>query len=68
VGEGFETRGAVFGFVDLAGAKAMQQRAKNSSHVSVIVDDEKAQTVEIDTDHSASRAADAATIGLAQPI
>jgi hypothetical protein len=51
MGEGFQTGGAVFRFVDLARAKAMQQGAQNSAHVGVVVDDEKTQPVEVDADH-----------------
>jgi hypothetical protein len=37
----------------------MQQRAQNAPHVRVVVDDQKAQTIEIDANHCNSRAADA---------
>ena len=59
MGEGFEAGGAVFGFVHFARAKTVQQRAQNAPHMRVVVDDQKAQPVEIDTDHANSRAAHA---------
>jgi hypothetical protein len=65
MGEGFETGGAVFGFVYFAGAEAMQQRAQDAPHMRVVVDDQKAQAVEIDANHTTSRAADAETSSLA---
>jgi hypothetical protein len=37
----------------------MQQRAQNAPHMRVVVDDQKAQPVEIDTDHANSRTAHA---------
>ena len=61
MGEGFEAGGAVFGFIDFARAEAMQQRAQDPPHMRVVVDDEKAQAVEIDADHTASGAAGAET-------
>ena len=36
-----ETGGAVFRFIDLAGAEAVQQRAQDPAHMGVIVDDEE---------------------------
>ena len=56
MGEGFEAGGAVLGLIHFAGAKAVQQRAQNAPHMRVVVDDQKAQPVEIDTDHANSRA------------
>jgi hypothetical protein len=53
VGECVETGGAVLGLVDFARAEAMQQRADDPPHVSVVVDDEKTQTVEVDANHAA---------------
>ena len=61
MGEGFEAGGAVLGFVHFARAEPVQQRAQDAPHVRVVVDDEKAQAIEIDADHAASRAADAET-------
>jgi hypothetical protein len=40
---------------------AVQQRAQNAPHMRVVVDDQKAQPIEIDTDHANSRAEDAET-------
>ena len=57
MGEGFEAGGAVFGLVHFARAEAMQQRAQNAPHMRIVVDDQKAQPVEIDTDHANSGAA-----------
>ena len=54
MGESFEAGGAVFGFVNLAGAEAVQQRSQDSPHMGVVVDDEKTQAVEIDANHRAS--------------
>src|SRR5271154_2461413 len=56
MGKGLEAGGAVFGFVDLSGAETVQQRAHDAPHMGVVVDDEEAQTVEIDADHKAWRA------------
>jgi hypothetical protein len=53
VRKGFETGGAVLGLIDLARAKAVQQRADDTPHMRIVVDDEKAQTPEIDTNHAA---------------
>ena len=55
MGEGFEPGRAVFRLVDVARAKAMQQRAQDAAHMRVVVDDEKAKPVEIDADHDAIR-------------
>ena len=55
MGEGFKAGGAVLGFVNLAGAEAVQQRAQDSPHMGVVVDDEKTQAVEINADHRASQ-------------
>ncbi len=49
----FQAGGAIFRFVDFARAKAMQQRAQYAAHMRVVVDDEEAQPVEIDTNHGA---------------
>ncbi len=59
MGEGFEAGGAVLGFVDFARAEAMQQRAQDSPHMRVVVDDQKTQTIEIDANHTILRAANA---------
>ena len=61
MGKGFEAGGAVLGLVHLTGAETMQQCAHNAPHVRVVVDDQKAQAIEIDSDHAASRAAGAET-------
>ena len=53
--EGFEPGRAVFGLVDVARAKAVQQGADNAPHVGIVVDHEETQAVEIDPNHSASR-------------
>ncbi len=52
MGEGFETGGAVFGFIDFARAEAVQQRAQDPPHMRVVVDDEKTQAIEVDADHT----------------
>ena len=39
--------------VNVARAKAVQQRADNAPHVGVVVDHEEAQAIEIDADHGA---------------
>jgi len=51
IGEGFEARRAVFGFVDLARAKSVQEGAQDAAHVGIIVDDQEAQPIEIDAYH-----------------
>ena len=51
MGEGFEPRGPVLGLVDFARAEAVQQRAQDAAHVRIVVDDEKAELVEVDPDH-----------------
>jgi hypothetical protein len=56
MGESFKAGGAVFGFVDLARTKAVEQSTHDASHVCVIVDDEKSQAIEIDPDHTTSGA------------
>ena len=56
MGEGFEPGGAVLGLVDFARAEAVQQRAQDAPHMRVVVDDEKAQPIEIDADHACSNA------------
>ena len=47
--------GAVFGFINFAGTESMQQRAHDSPHMSIVVDDEKSQAIKIDADHRASK-------------
>jgi hypothetical protein len=47
----FQRGGAVFGFIDLARAKRVQQRPQNAAHVRIVVTHEKSQLVEIDTKH-----------------
>ena len=47
-----ETGRAVFRLVHFARAEAVQQRAHNAPHMRVVVDDEKTQPVEIDTNHT----------------
>ncbi len=59
MGEGFEACRTIFRFVNFASTSAMQQRAHNAPHVRVVVDDQKAQTIEVDANHCSSRAADA---------
>ncbi len=53
MGEGFQTGSAVFRLIDFAGAETVQQRSQNPAHMGVVVDDEKTQAIEIDTDHAA---------------
>ncbi len=64
MGESFEAGGAIFGFIDIARAEAVQQRAHDAPHMGVVVDDEKAQAVEIDADHKAPTADAVAPVGL----
>ena len=52
VRERLETGRAVFGLVDFARAEAMQQRAQDAPHMRIVVDDEKAKSIEIDTKHA----------------
>jgi hypothetical protein len=52
-GKTFKAGCAVFRFVDLARAEAMQQLAHDPAHMRVIVNHEKAQTMKIDADHDA---------------
>jgi len=47
----FESGGAVFGFVHLARAEGMQQRAQDAAHVRIVVADEEAQLIEIYAEH-----------------
>src|SRR6202171_4201103 len=47
----FERGRAVFGFVDLARAKRMQQRPQNAAHMRIVVAHKKPQLVEIDAKH-----------------
>jgi len=47
----FERGRAVLGFVDFAGAERMQQRAQDAAHMRVVVADEEAKLVEVDTKH-----------------
>src|SRR5215510_8786019 len=53
VREGLEAGRAVFRLVDFARAEAMQQRAQDAAHVRIVVDDEKTQAIEIDTNNGA---------------
>ena len=39
------------GFIDFTGAEAMQQRAQDTAHMGVVVDDEETQPAEFDADH-----------------
>ena len=48
---------AVLGFIDFAGAEAVQQRAQDAPHMGVVVDDEETQTIEVDANHAPSAAA-----------
>jgi hypothetical protein len=57
MGEGFKARRAIFCFVNFARAEAMQQCAQNASHVRIVINNQKAQTIEIDANHCSSRAA-----------
>src|SRR5664280_2761705 len=41
----------VFGSDNLARAEAVQERAQYPAHMDVVVDDEKTQSTEFDTDH-----------------
>ena len=52
MGEGLKAGRAVFGFINVARAKAVQQRAQHPPHMRVVVDDEKSQAVEVDADHA----------------
>ncbi|MEY9292115.1 hypothetical protein ABH979_005189 [Bradyrhizobium ottawaense] len=49
----FQRGGAVLGLIDLARAERMQQRAQDAAHVRIVVTDEEAQLVEVDTEHDA---------------
>ena len=53
MGKRFQAGRAVFRFIDFTCAKAMQQRAQYAAHMRVVVNDEEAQPVEINTDHGA---------------
>ena len=55
MGEGFETGRAVLRLVHLARAEPVQQRAEDAPHMRIVVDDEKAQPVEVDADHGRSQ-------------
>jgi hypothetical protein len=57
VGEGLEAGGAVFRFIDLAGAEPRAHGAQDAAHMGIVVDDEKTQALEIDADHAHSRGA-----------
>ena len=51
MGEGFEPGGAVLGFVHFGVPKPCNSVRRMRRMMRVIVDDKKAQTIEIDTDH-----------------
>jgi hypothetical protein len=55
--ESLQARSAILGFVHFAGAEAMEQRAQNAPHMRIVIDDQKAQPIEIDADHLNSSAA-----------
>jgi hypothetical protein len=57
VGEGLQARSAILGFVYFARAESMQQRAQNAPHMRIVINDQKAQAIEIDADHLNSSAA-----------
>ena len=57
LGKGFQPRGAVFRLIHFARAEAVQQRAHDAAHVSVVVDNQEAQPIEINADHNNPQAA-----------
>ena len=62
MGVHFERGGAVLGFIDLAGAERVQQRAQDTAHMRVVVADEEAQLVEVDAIHLAGLKASPVTV------
>jgi hypothetical protein len=59
MGEGLEAGRTVIGFIDFPRAESVQQSAQDPPHMRAVFDDQKAQAVEVDTEHRIHRMADA---------